>query len=95
MNKKITLTNDFHHTEYCTTKSAEEIYDLVYLKDPFSLTPAQSKWRYRVWKTLCGMDDCNCSVGPAGLYGMRSEQEFQRILQRKVMREAGWPVKDD
>ena len=67
----ITITNNFHDTEYRTRKSAEEI-NRVIMTEPYSRTAAERTWVNKVRRALCGMLDCTCS----GELGERGNQEY-------------------
>ncbi len=61
-----TLTNDFHGTEYRTSKTTDEVQrisDAHYGGRP--LTSAESQWAHKVRRALC-CADCQCARTPLG-----------------------------
>ena len=53
------ITNDFHGTEYRTSKSGEEIRQIINT-EPSDRTQTERAWITRVRKSLCGIIDCTC-----------------------------------
>ena len=62
---KTTLTNNFHGTEYTTTKTRGEI-DRILDTQPDDRTPAQRRWVTRVRRELCGINGCTCALNDLG-----------------------------
>ena len=60
------LTNSFHHTEYRTTKSRDEITDLCIRIACGDATASEESFARKVAKTLCGMPDCVCRTNYLG-----------------------------
>lgn len=59
------LTNDFHRTEYRTTKSEAEVAKIRDTAD-WARTDAERAFVRRVRRTLCGMRDCTCATTDLG-----------------------------
>jgi hypothetical protein len=68
----ITITNDFHDTEYKTRKTKEEL-NSIWIK---AGTPYESKtdktFRHKVWNALCGIEGCTCG----GAFGERPSMNW-------------------
>lgn len=71
----LTITNDFHDTEYRTRRSAEEIERMVNTPR-YMWTRAEKQFARRCWNTLCGSEECTCG----GPLGERGPQEWEREL---------------
>lgn len=59
MKRQTILINTFHNTEYRSRKSAVEI-DRIASKPPWCRTEAEKQFVRRVWRKLCGIDNCLC-----------------------------------
>ncbi len=68
----IKIKNSFHGTEYRTTKSPEEIKEILDLA-PWHRTAREDKWVDRVRTRLCGVEGCECSND----LGARGKQDWE------------------
>ncbi len=66
-----TIKNNFHNTEFVTTKPATEIRRIINT-NPADYTPAEKSWVHKVRKALCGTPNCTCG----GELSERGPQEY-------------------
>lgn len=63
---QVSLKNNFHNTECRVRVQDGDNY----------LSPQRTK---RIWKTLCGIDECACS-GPLGLAGRQDVRLYDYLV---------------
>ncbi len=61
------IRNDYHNTEYRTTKKPEEI-ERILDTAPWNRTTSDQRWAKKVWRKLCGIKGCTCGndIGARG-----------------------------
>ena len=66
-----TIKNNFHNTEFVTTKTADDINKIIGT-NPADYTPAEKSWVTKARKALCGISYCTCG----GELSERGPQEY-------------------
>jgi hypothetical protein len=59
------MTNDFHGTEYRTTKTRDEL-NAIDQKAPWHRTETEQAFVRKVRRTLCGIEGCTCGTNSFG-----------------------------
>lgn len=69
----LTLTNDYHGTEYTTRKTARELDAICLRIGQGTATETDKDFARRVHGALCGSPDCSCG----GQFGERPARQWQ------------------